>query len=117
MDESNGEHLFATDEATSAMCGATGDPLPDKNGPVCRKCVGVLRIIVLDVMDGTRTTPAIERNTAHAVALERERIALWVETRELIIPLTQSAHIDGWLRILPDLATSIRNGDHWKDGA
>lgn len=125
VDESNGDHMFVTNASASAICGATGDPLPDENGPVCRKCVGVLRVIVLDVMDGTRTTPAIERNTAHAVAMERERVAAWIaatfhaeQTTVDVHPWRGTTHtVTPSSEPFERIATSIRSGDHWKDGA
>ena len=56
------------------------------------------------------------QDTAHAVALERERAAAMVSARgdDAHDYIFQGPAEAGRLW---DLAASIRNGDHWKDGA
>ena len=81
--------------------------------------------------DLTRLAPVtetVEQQVAHAVALEHEKCAAWLESESLLstkdgermvrqrypksaeLNFRRAAHMD-------EAAKAIRNGDHWKDGA
>ena len=110
IDESEFQHVFTlrfVDDGVSrgTYCGITGSPLPERDDqPFCPTCT--LSVIEL-FKAGVRAAINAKRDTAQAVAIEREAIAGWLDTRAIeTTPLGMS--------IIKHAAQAIRNGEHVK---